>query len=88
MQATVVIIASAYEFSAKFVFNVNADNVVEGLLGSGEAELERPVGDEITLGAKAKEMALVLEAQQLAEREIPDYVAPDGAAKKDRGATG
>ncbi|MFS0772475.1 30S ribosomal protein S4 [Sphingomonas sp. 1P08PE] len=39
------------------------------------------VGDEITLGTKAKEMALVLEAQNLAEREIPDYVAPDGNAK-------
>ena len=34
------------------------------------------IGDEITLGAKAKEMALVMEAQSLAEREIPDYVAP------------
>ena len=39
------------------------------------------VGDEITLGSKAKEMALVLEAQSLAEREIPDYVATDGNAK-------
>ena len=39
------------------------------------------VGDEITLGPKAQEMALVMEAQNLAEREIPDYVAPDGTAK-------
>jgi small subunit ribosomal protein S4 len=39
------------------------------------------VGDEITLGAKAQEMALVMEAQSLAERDIPDYVVPDGAAK-------
>ncbi len=39
------------------------------------------VGQEITLGPKASEMALVLEAQSLAEREIPDYVAPDGTAK-------
>ena len=38
-------------------------------------------GDEITLGSKAQEMALVLEAQSLAERDIPEYVAPDGAAK-------
>ena len=38
-------------------------------------------GDIISLGNKAKEMALVLEAQNLAEREIPDYVAPDGNAK-------
>ncbi|URW74730.1 30S ribosomal protein S4 [Sphingomonas donggukensis] len=38
-------------------------------------------GQEITLGAKAAEMALVLEAQGLSERDIPEYVAPDGAAK-------
>ena len=39
------------------------------------------VGSEITLGKKAQEMALVMEAQSLAERDIPDYVAPDGTAK-------
>jgi small subunit ribosomal protein S4 len=39
------------------------------------------VGDEITLGTKAQQMALVIEAQSLSEREIPDYVVPDGAAK-------
>ena len=39
------------------------------------------VSDEITLGAKAQEMALVMEAQGLAEREIPEYVVPDGATK-------
>ena len=39
------------------------------------------VGDEISLGDKAKEMALVIEAQSLPEREIPDYVAPDGTDK-------
>ena len=39
------------------------------------------VGDEITLSAKAQQMALVVEAQSLSEREIPDYVVPDGAAK-------
>src|SRR5690606_26354005 len=38
-------------------------------------------GDEVTLGSKAQEMALVMEAQSLAERDIPDYIAPDGAAK-------
>ena len=38
-------------------------------------------GDEISLGNKAQEMALVLEAQGLAERDIPDYVVPDGTAK-------
>ncbi len=39
------------------------------------------VGDEISLGSKAQEMALVMEAQSLAERDIPDYIATDGAAK-------
>ena len=39
------------------------------------------VGDVIELGAKAQEMALVIEAQGLSEREIPDYVAQDGTAK-------
>jgi small subunit ribosomal protein S4 len=39
------------------------------------------VGSEITLGPKAQEMALVMEAQSLAERDIPDYVAIDGTAK-------
>ena len=39
------------------------------------------VGDVISLGSKAKEMALVIEAQSLAEREIPDYVSPDGTDK-------
>jgi small subunit ribosomal protein S4 len=38
-------------------------------------------GDEISLGNKAKEMALIAEAQSLAEREIPDYVVPDGTDK-------
>jgi len=38
-------------------------------------------GDVITLGNKAKEMALIAEAQSLAEREVPDYVAPDGTDK-------
>jgi len=39
------------------------------------------VGDEISLGAKAQEMALVAEAQSLAERDIPDYVVQDGTTK-------
>jgi small subunit ribosomal protein S4 len=38
-------------------------------------------GDIVSLGNKAQEMALVMEAQSLAERDIPDYVVPDGAAK-------
>ena len=39
------------------------------------------VGDVIELGPKAQQMALVLEAQGLAERDIPDYITPDGAAR-------
>jgi small subunit ribosomal protein S4 len=39
------------------------------------------LNDEISLGSKAQEMALVIEAQSLAERDIPDYLSPDGAAK-------
>ena len=39
------------------------------------------VGDIISLGDKAKEMALIAEAQGLAERDIPDYVAVDGNEK-------
>jgi len=39
------------------------------------------VGDAIELGAKAQEMALVMEAQGLAERDIPDYIVQDGAMK-------
>jgi small subunit ribosomal protein S4 len=39
------------------------------------------LNDVISLGTKAQEMALVIEAQSLAERDIPDYVATDGAAK-------
>jgi small subunit ribosomal protein S4 len=39
------------------------------------------VGDVISLSNRAKEMALVIEAQGLAERDIPEYVAPDGNDK-------
>jgi small subunit ribosomal protein S4 len=39
------------------------------------------VGDVISLGTKAKEMALVAEAQSLPERDVPDYVAQDGTDK-------
>jgi len=39
------------------------------------------VGDVIELGPKAQEMALVIEAQGLSERDIPDYLAQDGTAK-------
>lgn len=38
-------------------------------------------GDEISLSDKAKEMLLVIEAQSLPERDIPEYVTPDGTDK-------
>lgn len=38
-------------------------------------------GQTVELGSKAKEMALVLEAQALSERDVPDYVVPDGNGK-------
>ena len=36
------------------------------------------IGDEVTLGKKAQEMALVAEAQSLPERDLPEYLALDG----------
>jgi small subunit ribosomal protein S4 len=39
-------------------------------------------GDEVELGEKARTMALVLEAQQSAERDVPDYIEIDGRAMK------
>ena len=53
---------------------------VNGVKCNIASRLVKP-GDEITLGKKAQEMALVLEAQSLPERDIPDYVSPDGNAK-------
>jgi small subunit ribosomal protein S4 len=38
-------------------------------------------GDEIELSAKAREMALVLEASASAERDTPDYIEVDPAKK-------
>jgi len=38
-------------------------------------------GDVLSLRKKAQEMALVLEAQGLSEREIPEYVSIDGDGK-------
>ncbi len=38
-------------------------------------------GQTVSLRSKAQEMALVMEAQSLSEREIPDYVVADGASK-------
>jgi small subunit ribosomal protein S4 len=39
------------------------------------------IGDVIELGTKAQEMALVIEAQGLSERDVPDYLAQDGSTK-------
>ena len=38
-------------------------------------------GDVISLGAKAKDMALIAEAQSLPERDVPEYVSTDGTEK-------
>ena len=38
-------------------------------------------GDIISLSNKAKEMLLVIEAQSLPERDIPEYITPDGTDK-------
>ena len=53
---------------------------VNGVKCNIASRLVKP-GDEISLGSKAQEMALVLEAQGLSERDIPEYIASDGAAK-------
>ena len=53
-------------------------------MANGEAfrpESNAAASKTLPLGTKAKDMALVMEAQQLAERDIPEYVAPDGNAK-------
>src|SRR6478752_4203943 len=50
MQATLVMTVSAAsgdELAAELVLDVNPDDVVEGLFGGGEAELQRAVGHEI-----------------------------------------
>ena len=39
------------------------------------------VGDVVELGPKAQEMALVIEAQGLPERDIPEYIVQDGSTK-------
>ncbi|HEX7873125.1 MAG TPA: 30S ribosomal protein S4 [Sphingobium sp.] len=53
---------------------------VNGVKCNIASRLVKP-GDVISLGKKAQEMALVLEAQSLPERDIPDYIAPDGNTK-------
>jgi small subunit ribosomal protein S4 len=53
---------------------------VNGVKCNVASRLVKP-GDEISLGSKAQEMALVLEAQGLSERDVPEYIAQDGGAK-------
>ena len=53
---------------------------VNGVKCNIASRLVKP-GDEISLGTKAQEMALVLEAQGLSERDVPEYIAQDGGAK-------
>ena len=36
-------------------------------------------GEEVSLSPKAQQMALVMEAQSLAERDVPEYVSVEGA---------
>ena len=53
---------------------------VNGVKCNIASSLVKP-GDEISLGKKAQDMALVAEAQSLPERDIPDYVAVTDTAK-------
>ena len=39
------------------------------------------IGDVVELSEKAQNMALVIEAQGLAERDVPDYLVQDGPSK-------
>ena len=50
---------------------------VNGVKCNIASRLVKP-GDEVTLGKKAQEMALVAEAQSLPERDLPEYLALDG----------
>jgi small subunit ribosomal protein S4 len=51
-------------------------------LNIGSAELKD--GDTVELRQKAKEMALVLEASQSSERDVPDYIEVDHERMKGR----
>ena len=44
------------------------------------ASMRLKAGDQLELTAKAKDMAVVLEATQLAERDVPDYVETNHSA--------
>ena len=66
-------------FSARQIVN-HGHIYVNGVKCNIASRRVKP-GDVVSLGRKAQEMALVIEAQSLAERDIPDYVAPDGTDK-------
>lgn len=66
-------------FAARQLVNHGHVNVNGHRCNIGSARVK--VGDAIELGPKARDMALVLEAQSLAEREVPEYVAADGPFK-------
>ncbi len=66
-------------FSARQIVS-HGHILVNGVKCNIASRRVRP-GDVITLGKKAKEMALIAEALTLPEREVPDYVAPDGTDK-------
>ncbi len=66
-------------FAARQVVN-HGHIIVNGVKCNIASRRIKP-GDVISLGNKAKEMALVIEAQSLPERDIPDYVVADGNDK-------
>lgn len=66
-------------FAARQLVSHGHINVNGGKCNIASRQID--VGDVISLGNKAKEMALVIEAQGLAERDIPEYVVPDGTDK-------
>jgi small subunit ribosomal protein S4 len=63
-------------FAARQIVN-HGHVLVNGERCNIASALVKP-GDVIELSGKAREMALVLEAAQSAERDVPDYVALDG----------
>jgi small subunit ribosomal protein S4 len=62
-------------FAARQLINHGHVLVNGKRLNIGSAKLQD--GDTVELRQKAKEMALVLEASQSSERDVPDYVEVD-----------
>ncbi len=63
-------------FAARQLVN-HGHILVNGRKCNVASALVKP-GDVIELGAKGREMTLVLEAQQSSERDVPEYVTVDG----------